>query len=103
MPSTVTGDDLYPAPPVRTYDRLVMLAGMRVPDDDVRELARLVDEPTRSVLEKGLALGTVVLALTIEDRERILWALDDARTDALAELRAVLLQEHEWRSQEGLV
>ena len=55
-------------------------AGLHVPDDDVRELARLVDEPTRSVLEKALALGTVVLALTIEDRERLLWALDDART-----------------------
>ena len=33
----------------------MMLAGLRVPDDDVRELARLVDEPTRSVLEKALA------------------------------------------------
>ena len=37
------------------------------------------------------------------DRERILWALDDVRTDVLAELRGVLLQEHEWRSREGLV
>ena len=41
-----------------------MLAGRRVPDDDVRELARLVDEPTRGVLEKALELRTVVLALT---------------------------------------
>ena len=80
-----------------------MLAGLRVPDDDVRELVRLVDEPTRSLLEKALGLGTAVLALTIEDRERILWALDDVRTDALAELRATLLQEHEWRQREGLV
>jgi hypothetical protein len=80
-----------------------MLAGMRVPDDDVRGLARLVDEPTRSLLEKALGLGTVVLALTIDDRERILWALDDVRTDALTELRATLLQEHEWRQREGLV
>lgn len=63
----------------------------------------MVDEPTRSVLEKALALGTAVVALTIEDRERILWALDDAKTDALAELRSVLLQEHEWRVREGLV
>ena len=55
------------------------------------------------MLEKALALGTVVLALTIEDREGLLWALDDARTDASAEFRGVLLQEHEWRSQEGLV
>ena len=69
-----------------------MLAGMKVPDDDVRELARLVDEPTRSLLEKALGLGMLVLALTIDDRERILWALDDVRTDALAELRATLLQ-----------
>ena len=73
------------------------LAGLRIPDDDVRELAELVDEPTRSFLEKSLALETRVVALTIEDRERILWALDDARTDSLAELRGVLLSEHEWR------
>ena len=81
----------------------MMLAGLRVRDDDVRELARLVDEPTRSMLEKALAFGTVVLALTIADRERLLWALDDARTDALAELRTVLLKEHEGRVREGLV
>jgi hypothetical protein len=80
-----------------------MLAGMRVPDDDVRELARRVDEPTRSVLEKALGLGTVVVALTIEDRERLLRVLDDAHTDALAELRGVLLREHEGRVQDGLV
>jgi hypothetical protein len=39
----------------------------------------------------------------IEDRERILWALDDVRTEALAELRVVLLQEHEFRVREGLM
>ena len=43
------------------------------------------------------------MTLTIDDRERLLWALDDARTDAFAELRAVLLQEHEGRVREGLV
>ncbi|HEU5206745.1 MAG TPA: hypothetical protein VFT94_03955 [Gaiellaceae bacterium] len=48
-----------------------------------------MDEPTRSFLEKALTLDSEVVALTIEDRERILWALDDARTDALAELRGV--------------
>jgi hypothetical protein len=55
------------------------------------------------VLEKALGLGTVVVALTIEDRERLLWALDDARTDALVELRALLLKEHEGRARDGLV
>jgi hypothetical protein len=81
----------------------VYLAGLRLPDEDVRELIRLVDEPTRSFLEKALALDSEVVALTIEDREGILWALDDVRTDALAELRAVLLQEDEWRGREGFV
>jgi hypothetical protein len=57
----------------------MMLASLRIPDQDVRELARLVDEPTRSLLEKALALGTGIVALTIEDRERLLWALDDVR------------------------
>ena len=79
------------------------LAGVRLPDEDVRELIALVDEPTRSVLEKSLALDSEVVALTVEDRERILWVLDDVRTDALAELRGVLLQEHESRVREGLV
>jgi hypothetical protein len=43
-----------------------------------------------------------VLALTIDDREAILRALDDP-PDSLAELRGVLLREHEWRVREGLV
>jgi hypothetical protein len=81
----------------------VYLAGLRIPDEDVRELITLVDEPTRSLLEKSLAFGTEVVGLTIEDRERILWALDDVRTDALVELRGALLSEHEWRGREGLV
>ena len=46
-------------------------------------------------------METGVVALTIEDRERILGALDDARTDALAELRGVLLSEQKWRLCEG--
>ena len=63
----------------------------------------MVDEPTRDVLEKALELGTVVLALTVPDREQIIRALDDPQTTALAELRATLLLEHEWRVREGLV
>lgn len=78
------------------------LAGLRLPDEDVRDLITLADEPTRPLPEKSLALESEIVALTIEDRERILWALDDVRTDALAELRGVLLSEHEWRGREGL-
>jgi hypothetical protein len=41
------------------------------------------------------------LALTIDERAIILGALEDP-TDGLAELRAVLLNEHQWRQREGL-
>ena len=44
---------------------MMQLAGLRVPNEDVRELAGLVDEPTRDVLEKALELGTVVLVLSM--------------------------------------
>jgi hypothetical protein len=81
----------------------MMLAGLHVRDDAVRELARLVDEPTATLLRNAIDRETVVLALTIHDRERILRALDDPKTDSLAELRAVLLQEHKWRVRDGLV
>jgi len=64
------------------------LAGLRIPDDDVRELIKLVDEPTRSLLEKSLALEAGVVALTIEDRERsTMFGLT-----RWAELRGVLLE-----------
>ena len=96
-------DSVGPKPGTTDSVAPMMLAGMNVPDDDVREVARLVEEPTRSVLEKALELGTVVLALSIDDRMRLLWALDDPQTRALAELRATLLLEHEGRVREGLV
>jgi hypothetical protein len=73
------------------------VAGLQIPDEDVRELARLVEEPPRSLLLKSLALDGDVVPLAIEDRERVLEALDDVRTEALAELRGVLLSEREWR------
>jgi len=78
----------------------MMLAGLSIPEDDVRELALLVDEPTTSLLDKALVLGTVVLALTIDDRERILWALDDVRTDACRAARRAI---REARVRDGLV
>jgi len=84
-----------------------MLAGIPVTDADVEtlaELLRVTELPdTAEKLEKALLLETRVLALTITDRESILQALADAPTTGLAELRAVLLREHEWRVREGLV
>ena len=84
-----------------------MLAGIPVSDDDTETLAdllRVAELPdTADKLERGLALGTRVLALTITDRELILRALDETPTDGLAELRGVLQREHAWRVREGLV
>ena len=54
-------------------------------------------------LYHGLVMEMKVLALTVVDRESMLWALDEPPTDALAELRGVLPREHEWRVREGLV
>ena len=52
-------------------------------------------------LEVALENDVKLLALTIDERAIILGSLEDAR-DELAELRAVLLNEHEWRQREGL-
>jgi len=54
-------------------------------------------------LDHALLMETMVLALTVVDREAILRALDDPPSDELSELRGVLLREHEWRVREGLV
>jgi hypothetical protein len=55
------------------------------------------------VLEKALRLGITIVALSVDDRERILRALDHPPSDFLAELRGVRIVEHEWRVDEGLV
>jgi hypothetical protein len=84
----------------------MMLAGIRVLDADVLELARLLREAelttTAETLESAYDAERAIVALTITDRECILRALEDC-PDGFGELRAVLLREHEWRLREGLV
>jgi hypothetical protein len=83
----------------------VQLAGIPIPDSDVLELARLLGstgEPDLAArLEEAWESETRVIALTIPERETILRALDGPQTDALAELRGVLLREHESRMGEA--
>ena len=79
----------------------MQLAGVPVRKELVKVLADLVDEPTASLLRVAVERGTLIVALTVEDRERILRALEDC-PDGLAELRGVLAAEHEWRVREGL-
>jgi hypothetical protein len=84
----------------------MMLAGLRVRDGDVVELAGLVRDAgfddIAKRLEDAYDLETKVLALTIPEREAIVQALDNP-PEGLAELRGVLLREHGWRVREGLV
>ena len=64
--------------------------------------ARLRNEvPLSDRLEVALADGMALLALTIDERAIILAALEDPPQE-LAELRAVLLNEHAWRQSTGL-
>jgi hypothetical protein len=83
----------------------MMLAGIPVADRHVLELAgRLRDagyDHTAERLEAAQERQTKLLGLSIEDREVILCVLADP-PEQLCELRAVLLQEHEWRQREGI-
>ena len=80
----------------------MMLAGVPVRNEIVEVLANLVHEPTATLLHAALDRKTAIVALTIEDRERILRALDDP-PHGLAELRGVLQSEHEWRVRESFM
>jgi hypothetical protein len=84
----------------------MQLAGTPVADRDVLELARLAREVGFNYLAEKLEMAydreTRVLALTIDEREMIIRTLDDP-PESLAELRGVLVREHDWRVREGLV
>jgi hypothetical protein len=83
----------------------MMLAGLPVPTDAVEELAALVrvtgaaDLADR--LERALDDELKLLALSLDERALLLSALEDPPQE-LAELRAVLLSDHQWRRGEGL-
>ena len=82
-----------------------MLAGLPVPNDAVDELADLVRaagaDDVADRLERAVADGVSLLALTIDERAVMLAALEDPPKE-LSELRAVLLADHQWRRSEGI-
>jgi delta 1-pyrroline-5-carboxylate dehydrogenase len=83
----------------------VMLAGLPVPPDAVEELVGLVRaadaDDLADRLERAVAEEVKLLALTLDERAVMLAALEDP-PQQLAELRAVLLADHQWRRTEGL-
>jgi hypothetical protein len=83
----------------------MMLAGIPVPAAATEELATMVRaaraDALAARLDDALAADLKLLALTIDERAIILAVLDDP-PDGLAELRAVLRNEHQWRQRAGL-
>jgi hypothetical protein len=83
----------------------MMLAGLPIPADAIDELAGLLREAgaddLAERLDQALADELKVLALTLGERAVLLAALDDPPHE-LAELRAVLRADHQWRLDEGL-
>jgi hypothetical protein len=81
------------------------LAGLLIAADDVDELAGLIREvgagDLAHRLERAVADDVKLLALTLDERALMLSALEDPPQE-LAELRAVLLADHQWRRVEGL-
>lgn len=84
---------------------VVMLAGLPIPATATAELASMVRatgaDELADRLERALDDEVKLLGLTIDERAIIINALDDP-PEGLAELRAVLLGEHQWRQAQGL-
>jgi hypothetical protein len=83
----------------------MMLAGLPVPADAIQELASIVRaagaDELADRLEQAVADDVKLLALTLDERAVMLAALEDSPQE-LAELRAVLLADHQWRRTEGI-
>jgi malonyl CoA-acyl carrier protein transacylase len=86
---------------------MMLIAGVAVSESDVRGLIALLRRAGLDAVATKLDLDSDVEAhmfnLTTVDREAILRVLDDPPTDALAALRGVLRNDHEWFQREGLV
>ena len=82
----------------------MFIAGYPIPDPDVLELARLVNDPDLAErLERAYGREVRVFALDIPEREAMILGARRPPTKALAELRAVVLEEHVGRKRDGLV
>jgi hypothetical protein len=83
----------------------MFFAGVPVDDKVVLTLAsKLRDaglDETAERLETAYDRETAVLALSIAHRDDMLQVLVDC-PEGLCELRAVLLQQQEWRTREGI-
>jgi hypothetical protein len=71
----------------------VILSGTQIRSDQVQLLASLLDgDDLARKLERGIANNNTIVALSIEDRHRIVAVLDDPPS-GLTELRSVLITQ----------
>jgi hypothetical protein len=79
-----------------------LIAGTEVARNDIAWLAENVEEPTAGALRSALADESAVVTIDIEDRVRLVAALDDP-PEALARLRDVLLRDLDHFRRIGLL
>jgi uncharacterized protein (DUF1778 family) len=83
----------------------MLVAGVEIENEVVEELVSMLREEyyvnAADTLEHALVEDRAEVGLTIRERTAILDVLDDPPAD-LAQLRRVLLVEHQWRLRTGL-
>jgi hypothetical protein len=79
----------------------MILAGSEVRNANVQLLADMLDGELAAKLERGIANNNKIVALTLEDRHRIVEALD-AAPYGLVELRSVLIAQLKKQKERAL-
>jgi hypothetical protein len=71
----------------------VIVAGATLRPDHVRLLATMLDGELAAKLDRAVANGNSIVALTLSDRERIVAVLDRESPAALVELHDMLVKQ----------
>lgn len=79
----------------------MLLGGVWVEDQRIRELVRIVDKSLGRKLESALLFRAAVVGLSQSERAAVMSALDDAPAE-LKEVRDLLLADENWRVNKRL-
>jgi hypothetical protein len=83
----------------------VLVAGIQLDSETVAELVRMLRDEcyfkAADTLDRALTDGDSAVGLTIRERTAVPYVLDDP-SEELAQLRGVLMAEHEGRLRMGL-
>ncbi|HEX3292019.1 MAG TPA: hypothetical protein VHR46_11550 [Gaiella sp.] len=78
----------------------MLLGGVPIDDELVRRLAALLGRPLASKLDQALLLRAQIVALTRDEKEAILTALEKAPPE-LDTVRALLTADDQWARPRG--